>query len=214
MKKIIALLMPLLIWTAFCQAASDVDGDITPIIIDPVFELKLASWTMNGVTGAQVGEARLYNGDLNFGTVDMTSDGITATPTATGANIYKQTAHRASTYYNHVQFWVSNNQYENFKITVNASGTLLALQAPISNESVMHIIGYDIEDGTQHHDNIKILDTTKLLNNTDTVIYADTDAGITFSEGFETVIALDFLPVTIPAGTYQGTMTYNLISGL
>ena len=205
----------------FSHADAAISGDITPITIGPVFELKLASWTKNGVTGDQVGETRLYNGDLNFGTVNTNPDGITADASASGANIFKQTPHRAATYYNHVQFWVSNNQYENFKITVTASGTLLALQAPLPNESVMHIIGFDAfgEGGTssnmtQHHNNIKILETTKLSNNTETVVYADTDAGITYSEGFETVIALDFLPITIPAGTYGGTMTYNLISGL
>lgn len=214
-------MIQVLILTRIIYADTSISGEITPIVINPVFELKLSSKTMNGLTGAQVGETRLYNGDLNFGTIDMTPNGITATPGATGANTYKQTVHRAAPYYNVVQFFISNNQYENFKITVNASGTLLAIQAPASNESVMHIIGYDAfssggtaSNMTQYHNNIKILETTKLSNNTDTVIYADTDAGITYSEGFETIIALDFLPVNIPYGTYGGTMTYNLISGL
>lgn len=217
MKKITAILIQILILTKIIYADTAVSGDITPIVIDPVFELKLVSWTKNGATGAQVGETRLYNGDLDFGTINMNSDGITATSGVTGAESYKNTPHRVASYYNQVQFWISNNQHENFKILVKASGSLLDLQAPLANESVMHMIGYDVwgsQNLTQHHNNIKILELTKLLNNTDTLVYADTDAGITFGEGFETVIALDFLPVTIPSGTYLGTMTYTLISGL
>ena len=85
-------------------------GEITPIVINPVFELKLVSWTKNGATGAQVGPTREYNGDLNFGTVNMNPDGITATNGVTGPESYKNTPHRVASYYNQVQFWISNNQ--------------------------------------------------------------------------------------------------------
>ena len=222
MKKVLSIAASVLMFAGIAFAAQDTEtGTITDIVISENFSLKLASWTNNGAAAGepQVGLAR-ENGNLVFTTMDMTAAGITADPDATGAEAYKVTPHRANAYYNTVQFWMSNNAYAAFRATATGSGTLFQLAAPAANQSVMHVIpmaaSYKVDGADKSTARPEFIvnagDPAALPNGTAVTLYHDNNTTIDGDDVFAALFTIDFMPVTIPAGTYSGSMSYDIIS--
>lgn len=226
MKKVLSIAASVLMFAGVAFSATDTEtGTITDIIIGPSFSLTLASWTQDGAAAGKptVGLART-NGNLVFTAMDMTSAGITADPDAVGAEAYKVTPHRANAYFNNVQFWMANNVYPAFRADVTGSGTLFALAAPLAGESVMHVIPMSATYEIGVAPNVQTKTTARpefivnsgdpiaLINNTATTLYHDNNAIIDGDDVFAAIFTIDFMPVTIPSGTYSGTMQYDLIS--
>ncbi len=226
MKRALSIAASVLLFTgmSFAEKVTSI-GTINNITIGSSFSLNLASWTQDGsATGQpQVGNARV-NGNLEFTSMDMTTAGITANPAATGTADYEKTAHRANKYFNTVQFWIANNVYQTYKLDITASGNLFtAIAAPLAGQSVMHVTpitanykitinGVEENKTTANPGFIVNKDQRVPVTTTATTLWNDTTTTIDGDDVFAAVFALDFMPVTIPSGTYTGSIQYDLIS--
>lgn len=225
MKRALSIAASVLMFAGVSFAAtSSQTGTISDIVIGSSFSLSLASWTStsDGTTDTVVPNSNRTNGNLVFTSMNMTSAGIVATSTATGASAYKATPHRANAYFNTVQFWIANNVYPALRVDVTGSGTLFTgLTAPLAGQSVMHVtpgtatytpVGSTTSKTTTNTGFIVNSGTPRSVTGTATTLWHDTTTAIEGDDVFAAVFALDFMPITIPNGTYSGSIQYDLIS--
>lgn len=217
MKKIAVFLAAVFGAATLLSAAPvTVSGTIESITVSGLWNLTVGSTRINGDTGT---ESTLGAGNVGFGTIPLTSDAITADTTATN---YKKVAHREATDYTMLKFSVSNNSSDTFQVTGTLSGTIYNIPLPTGTsgeagaDSTIHITtGYEYksatEIATQYQSNVVQNGVARsMLSGTAVSLYVDAAGNGIRSDVFRAYVALDFLPIIVPEGTYTGTTTWTL----
>jgi hypothetical protein len=208
------------------QAATTVSGTIDPILIGPVFSLTLVSVDTTPNDPGTPGNEFAQNfsttaGNLYFGTVNMLPAGIFANNPTNGT--YGDVAHRAGAHYTETRLYMDNNSNNNFSVTLTVAGDLISLTPPTNTfaegTSVMHVnsaalVAADIAGAvTAFSGNIQNIDTSKAVpNGTAIELYKTTALASPISDAFKALVFLDYLPTSIPFGTYGGTTTWTIAS--
>jgi len=195
----------------------NVFGSIDPIIIPQNdTSLTLLSYSVDTSTDPDT-FTLLTSGNLNFGVVDMTVNGIYANTPSNGG--YGDVAHRAGSRYNDLRFYVGNNQ-DRYTVQFTMEGSLFNLPHPASSHpegsSPIHLTTYRFTDTATHGvltilpENIRFEGVAKAVRNNIPMVLYDSGAGV-LQDGFGAYVALDFLALTIPVGSYGGTATWEMI---
>ncbi len=221
MKTLFFGMLAMLAGTGFSgvseAAMSEVFGSIDPIVIETSgTSLTMVSFTVNPNTDPDT-FILLTPGNLSFGLVDMTVNGIYANTPANGD--YGDTPHRAGSRYNDIRFYVGNNG-DRYTVQATLAGPLLALPHPGSSHpegtSPVHLTTYRFTSAalygtlTSAPENIRFEGVSKAVPNNVAMILYDSGASV-LQDAFGAYVALDFLALNLLAGSYDGGATWEVV---
>jgi hypothetical protein len=221
MKNSKILFFGMLAGLLFCPhsqaATSNVFGSIEPIIISiSNADLTLVSFTVDPTTNTFV---LINSGNLNFGTIDLTVNGIYENTPNNGG--YGDAPHRAGSRYNDFRFYVGNNQ-DRYTVQTTFAGDILGLPYPTptpshpEGTSPIHLTTYRFTDSTTHGtltntpSNIRFEGVAKAVFSNIPMVLYDSGSSV-LQDAFGVYVALDFLALTLPSGSYNGIVTWEVL---
>ncbi len=198
--------------------AKSVSAMIKDVVINPVFSLNVQTKVVshNGERRIEYGKSSQGN-LLDFGTVDMSYAGIHS---GNGQD-FEVIPHREGSAHTEVFLEIKNNTYNNFEVNMTVSGTLIALRPPENSSkegsSVMHVM--DLLGPVYFHDNghlnrydpdDKNFRVKKAVPNGTPITLYKVEFFRPISDKFAAALFLDFLPLDIQSGSYNGLATWTI----